>query len=516
MRDFDSVNFAICRKEKNKARDQALIFRGLLMGLLQKKNKFLFQALVPAGIAIVCMTAVLGFQHWQMQQFADLKGQFDSSQRLMLRYSILRQSSEILSEQLSNRQADPKQISEGVDRLVVFSQEVGEKMHDANWARIKADVEKISQMARPERIADSRGRAAAIEQAKKLQDQLAEGFANATIEVDAANAATYRHIADFSNRIEYGLIFLFFAFVSMMFSFFRAFRGRIKNVTANLGSVDLTQPATFAKFTVGPEDKLQMVELAYREVLGRLEGSLEETNRERARSVQASKLASLGEMSAGVAHEVNNTLGIIAANLPLLTKFRENPEKFSAKISQMEKATFRIEKIVKGLKKFSRSSAIAPEHKLESLSEIVEEVITLTAAKSRRHGVPVEAALLSDLHILCDGVEIEQVLVNLINNAIDAVKKNGEKWVKINALREGAEIVVQVVDSGVGITPEVEQKLFQPFYTTKPVGEGTGLGLSIAKGILDQHHAKISINRSFQTTCFEIRFPAQEAMAHAA
>lgn len=111
------------------------------------------------------------------------------------------------------------------------------------------------------------------------------------------------------------------------------------------------------------------------------------------------------------------------------------------------------------------------------------------------------------LQIFCDGVEIEQVLVNLVNNSIAVKDSPGEKWVKIKAFDDNGEVVVQVMDSGVGLSVDLEAKLFQPFFTTKPIGEGTGLGLSIAKGILDQHGASIAVNRQVSNTCFEIRFP---------
>ena len=112
-----------------------------------------------------------------------------------------------------------------------------------------------------------------------------------------------------------------------------------------------------------------------------------------------------------------------------------------------------------------------------------------------------------DFQICCDSVEIEQVLVNLINNAIDAVKGQENAWVKLNCFEVGSQVVLQVIDSGLGLSKEVEAKLFQPFFPTKPVGEGTGLGLSIVKGILDEHKASISLNRAMPHTCFEIRFP---------
>jgi C4-dicarboxylate-specific signal transduction histidine kinase len=230
---------------------------------------------------------------------------------------------------------------------------------------------------------------------------------------------------------------------------------------------------------------------------------------EKSKALHNAKLASLGEMSAGIAHEINNPLAIIQSNIELLRRFRENKEKFESKTETMFKAIHRIEKIVKGLKKFSRTSESTP-HKFESLAHIVNEALVIIETKSKRHTTEVRIDVPSNLHILCDEIEIEQVLVNLVNNGIEAIKNMENRWVHIKAYSELGQVVVQVIDSGQGLPKEIESKLFQPFFTTKSVGEGTGLGLSIVKGILDEHHATISLNRSIPHTCFELRFPGRE------
>jgi PAS domain S-box-containing protein len=223
-----------------------------------------------------------------------------------------------------------------------------------------------------------------------------------------------------------------------------------------------------------------------------------------------SKLASLGEMSAGIAHEINNPLAIIMGSVGLLNKFKDNPVKFQAKIDSISKSCVRISKILNGLKKFSRS-AEKTERKPHDLREIINEVVTLIEIKSSQSHTPITFNCTGDSRILCDESEIEQVLINLINNAIDAVKFDDERWVKIESFSQGNKIFLRVIDSGKSISPEVEKKLFEPFFTTKRVGEGTGLGLSISKGIIDDHNATISLNRNFENTCFEIIFNKLEA-----
>jgi signal transduction histidine kinase len=227
---------------------------------------------------------------------------------------------------------------------------------------------------------------------------------------------------------------------------------------------------------------------------------------ERSKALHHAKLASLGEMAAGVAHEINNPLAIISSSSLLLEKYRGDPAKHSDKIRMITKAAERISKIVSGLRKFSRSPE-KTDYKVEKLLTIVSEALILTESKSTRYSTPIRIEIDSHLEILCDQVEIEQVFINLINNGIDAVKAQPERWLKILAFEEGDQVVVQVIDSGSGIATEISQKLFQPFFTTKPVGEGTGLGLSISKGILANHQASLSLKPDSKNTCFEIRFP---------
>lgn len=232
---------------------------------------------------------------------------------------------------------------------------------------------------------------------------------------------------------------------------------------------------------------------------------------ERIKTIQQAKLASLGEMSAGIAHEINNPLAIISGTAPLLRKYKNDEAKLESKIETIVKSTERIAKIVRGLKKFSRTSE-GGCFKREKLNQVIAESLILTEAKSNRYSTPVKIDVPDYLEIHCDQIEIEQVFVNLINNGIDAVKTLQDKWISIKAFEENQQVVVQVTDSGHGISSDIEEKLFQPFYTTKIVGEGTGLGLSISKGILDGHKASISINRNFKNTCFEIRFPKAESV----
>jgi C4-dicarboxylate-specific signal transduction histidine kinase len=156
--------------------------------------------------------------------------------------------------------------------------------------------------------------------------------------------------------------------------------------------------------------------------------------------------------------------------------------------------------------KFSRMNR-TDERRAENVADLIEEVLALAGPKARKNRVSLEFCNETKAQIWCNPVEMGQVLVNLINNAIDAVKDREEKWVRVHALDHQGHVFVRVIDSGQGISAAVEKKIFEPFFTTKDVGYGTGLGLSISRGIVVDHGASLVINRDLPNTCFEVSFP---------
>lgn len=230
---------------------------------------------------------------------------------------------------------------------------------------------------------------------------------------------------------------------------------------------------------------------------------------ERQKSIQTGKLASLGELAASMAHEINNPLGIISGYTELLMFSPNIEQKTHDKLDVILKSCERISHIVGNLKKFSRSED-RMAHQEKSLSSIIHESITLARPRLKRHLVAIEFVG-DDAMIDCNEIEIEQVILNLINNAVDAVKTLPERWIKIALLLHEDVVELQVTDSGDGIPESIRQKLFSPFFTTKKAGEGTGLGLSIIKGILKDHNASVDYDGTHTNTCFVIRFPKKRA-----
>lgn len=226
---------------------------------------------------------------------------------------------------------------------------------------------------------------------------------------------------------------------------------------------------------------------------------------ERNKAIHNSKLASLGELSAGMAHEINNPLAIIATMANTLSKSKDDPDKLQKKITAISNSVQRIQKIVSGLRKFSRTTVNVP-YTVSSIKSIVDDALAILEPKIKKSNVAVSVNCDLATSIECDAIEIEQVIINLVNNSIDAIENFNDRWIKIETHKENENIIIRVIDSGAGISPDVEKNLFQPFYTTKEIGKGTGLGLSIVKGILDEHNAQISLNRNYKNTCFEVVF----------
>jgi large subunit ribosomal protein L7/L12 len=207
---------------------------------------------------------------------------------------------------------------------------------------------------------------------------------------------------------------------------------------------------------------------------------------QRLQIMHTAKLASLGEMAAGIAHEINNPLAIITGTTWVLQKMANDPEKVVAKLESINKAAERITKIVGGLRKFSRSSE-KTEYRQNSISVIAQEAMILTGAKATRDQTPVKLDCEIEGPIFCNEIEIEQVFVNMINNGIDAVKKLEEKW-GVSA----ASFAVAGPAAGAAVA-EVKDK-FEVVLTAagdnkinviKEVRAITGLGLKEAKDLVE-------------------------------
>jgi C4-dicarboxylate-specific signal transduction histidine kinase len=232
---------------------------------------------------------------------------------------------------------------------------------------------------------------------------------------------------------------------------------------------------------------------------------------------QSAKMSALGEMAAGIAHEINNPLAIIQGNLNKMRTLIENeildPGVLSDSISVATKTVARIGKIVHGLRNFARDGEGEPFQAAE-IFRIVDETLSLCLERFKNHNVKVQVSSIPhDLVLECRHVQVSQVLLNLLSNAFDAVENLPERWVSLNCIDGKDHVDIIVTDSGSGIAKEVQDKIFQPFFTTKSLGKGTGLGLSIARGIVDSHGGSLQLESVGPNTCFKITFPKKQAKA---
>jgi len=228
------------------------------------------------------------------------------------------------------------------------------------------------------------------------------------------------------------------------------------------------------------------------------------------------RLSSLGQLSAGVAHEIRNPLASINFNIQLLSKRIQPDEKTIRIINNSLAGVERIKGLVKGMLDFSRPAP--PQLKRESIHRAVEDAISLMDSQFSKHGIRVVQKLAAEApDITFDSRQIQQVFVNILLNALQAMPEGGTVTVESRLGGETKELSrylsVYISDTGAGIPREHFSKIFDPFFTTKP--EGTGLGLSIAHKVLEQHGAQIEIrSRVGQGTMFIIRFPIDGVQEH--
>lgn len=227
---------------------------------------------------------------------------------------------------------------------------------------------------------------------------------------------------------------------------------------------------------------------------------------EKLKTLQASKLASLGEMSAGIAHEINNPLAIIHGNAEMLSSPKMTHEKIIKVKSKIQDNVERIKKIVDGLKKFSRKTTEV-DFDYFSLQGTIDECLAMIIPKAKNNNVEIKISQLDQIDIYCDQIQIQQILINLINNSIDAVKDLELKWVEVYSQKKLDTIQIIVKDSGKGISQANLQKIFDPFYTSKGVGEGTGLGLSLSLGIAKDHNGNLEYQFKGGHTAFVLSLP---------
>ena len=229
---------------------------------------------------------------------------------------------------------------------------------------------------------------------------------------------------------------------------------------------------------------------------------------QREQEIHAQKMAALGELSFGVAHNVNNTLTGILGRAQLILRNSNDPAKIEAGLELIIKSAEDGAHIIRRIQDFARQRP-SREFEIISIAELLKDACEMTRPRweARSEFAPIRFALYADCtaHIKGDSVELREVLVNMIYNAVDAMPSGGEVRVATQETRD--RVVISITDTGTGMTPEVKQRLFDPFFTTKGKA-GTGMGLAVSFGIIRRHEGSIEVDSEpGRGTTFKISLP---------
>ena len=281
----------------------------------------------------------------------------------------------------------------------------------------------------------------------------------------------------------------------------------ISMIVANMGARNIARPiAELAnklkryadgehrvRVRVGGNEEIQQMEGSFNYMADTLEHAQEERDRAHKMMMQSAKLASIGEMAAGIGHEINNPLNNILSLVKLMKRgLGDQEDKFSKDLDALREETMRATSIVKGILNFARQ--VPPQYTRFNALEWVEETERLVAQHAKiKH---IECHLIVDADIIMEGdrSQLQQVLVNLLLNAIQASERDSSIIISIEALP--GKHLINVEDHGTGIKPLDLERIFDPFFSTKDVGEGSGLGLSISLGIVERHDGRLLIKNN--------------------
>ncbi|WPU65062.1 GAF domain-containing sensor histidine kinase [Peredibacter starrii] len=244
-----------------------------------------------------------------------------------------------------------------------------------------------------------------------------------------------------------------------------------------------------------------------------VESKTKELEEQKQITFHASKMAALGELAGCIAHEINNPLTVILGKAFIINSIaRDNKiqdDMFQTSVDSIIQTSERISKIMRGLKFFSRESnqdEMAPA----KVSDIIEETLLMCRARFKMHDFEIKVINPNpQIEVKCQSVSISQAILNLLNNSFDAIHDKYTRWIRLEVETTSDFVDIKIIDSGKGIPCDLKEKIFNRFFTTKPVGKGTGLGLPIVSSIMERHNGRILIDADCSNTCFVLRLPRE-------
>lgn len=232
------------------------------------------------------------------------------------------------------------------------------------------------------------------------------------------------------------------------------------------------------------------------------------------KSITAAKMAAIGEMSGGMAHEINNPIAVIAGKVFLLKRILNRNEEVSKELllnylDTIETHVDRIANVINTLRRLSVDSDFE-DFRIQNLSKVIGDTLLLCETKIKEKGINLIVDIPDSIQVEVRSIQFSKAILNLLNNATDAVESVNDKWIKLAARLDKEDVEITVIDSGPGVPEEVAGKIMQPFFTTKDVGKGSGLGLSFALSVAKNHHGTLKLVQDISPSAFVFRIPLRQ------
>lgn len=281
---------------------------------------------------------------------------------------------------------------------------------------------------------------------------------------------------------------------------------------AQRGTVEVTYSEEKPELDEGPflKEERNLIDAVSREIALIIERKQSEEDKERLQEQlrHADRLATIGQLSAGVAHELNEPTGSILGFAQLLQKDTGQSEQAQKDIEKIMRASLHAREVIKKLMLFARQ--VPPQKTRLNLNQVVDESLYFLESRCAKEGIKVVRQLSPDLpDVTADQAQMTQVLVNTVVNAIQAMPDGGQLTVQTKTSDNSVLLLVE--DTGIGMEEKVQRQIFQPFFTTKDVGQGTGLGLAVVYGIVTSHGGTISVDSQVgRGTKIKIQLPYAE------